>query len=289
MLHFTAGNSYRGSVEWLSAEKEQAKASAHVVIGRCRETWADQFVRRGGMLDQLPASIVQLRLPSQQAWHSTWCNKTMFGIELASCGEVREKNGTIVGPNGDWSERITDPGPLVYAAGRIWENFTAAQMQTAIKVVQYYSALSGGFNQQNVIGHEMAQGVKTPERLGCDKRDLGVWVDLPSFRQCVIGAKDPGTFSLQPRQAPDDKLFVKGTGSAAQMDAQASQQLIALGYHMKKPAGARWLDGKTLENTESLRIFQRMMGLKADGILGNLSLAALAERVADRWRTPPSA
>jgi N-acetylmuramoyl-L-alanine amidase len=81
VMHFTAGRSAEESIDWLT--KEEAKASAHVVIGR-------------------DGSITQLVPFDRVAWHagaSSWeglqgLNKYSLGIELDNAGRLtRQGNG----------------------------------------------------------------------------------------------------------------------------------------------------------------------------------------------------
>ncbi len=294
VIHYTAGGSFRGSVDWLTRPSWQAKASAHVVIGRGREAWADAGVNRGGLVDALPASVVQLRTVSQTAWHTTWGNAWALGCELACVGEVRsDTQGNLFGPNDNWAEKFTDRASLIQSGGRQWQNYTMPQMMTLFQICQYYRALYPAIKRENVVGHEHAQGVRTPERVGCDKKDAGIFVDYGMARDIIMGAKPAGAYALRPRQkddgrAPVDSLIASLNGaahlSAAQLDKEGAYALASLGCDIRDPiGGARYLDGSIAGNARSLYIFQRMMGLTADSKLGPKTAAALAWRLQDRW------
>lgn len=291
ILHYTAGNSFKGSVDWLCRPSFNTKAGAHVVIARGREAWADKAVIKGGIVDSLPTSVVQIRLPSQTAWHSTWANEWAIGIELASCGEIRKNaQGVWVGPNGDWSEKVSDTSTMYEAGERTWQGFTEAQMRTAIRVMQFYQALFPNISPENVVGHENVQGVRTPERLGCDKRDLGIAVDWWGIKGAVFLGKEwsgNGRRSLLmdglARSLYDDMMKRSSMDQKA-LEHDAQDALQELGYSTHEaPPGVMPFAPIMATNRRSLYMAQRMLGLVPDMVVGPKTLDALAWRIKDRW------
>ncbi len=286
ILHYTTGNSFRGSVDWLCTASYATHSSAHVVVGRTREAWADQGVKKGGQLDALSASVVQTRLPSQTAWHATWANPWAIGIELASCGEIRkDAKGQWVGPNGDWTERVSDTSTVYSAGGRTWHGFTDAQVRTTVYVMQMYAAMFPSVTRENVLGHEHVQGVRTPERPGCDKRDLGIGVRLGYFRDSVFPDAE-GEW----RDNAAEALACVLIGNAGRAETQADREswaamaLGALGYAVDGGDGKTTAFAPTrARSRRSLYIAQRMLGLVPDMVVGPKTVAALRWRLEDRF------
>jgi N-acetylmuramoyl-L-alanine amidase len=105
IMHFTAGRGFDSAVSWLS--NPQAKASAHLVIGR-----------DGQMTQLVPFNIV--------AWHagaSAWqgltgLNSASLGIELDNAGRLKREGGRWrvwfkeVYPDDDVLEAVHKHDPL---------------------------------------------------------------------------------------------------------------------------------------------------------------------------------
>ena len=237
----------------------------------------------GGLVDQLPASVVQLRRPDQVAWHSTWGNSWTLGVELASLGEVRANSqGVWCGPNDNWGEAARDPGAVFAAAGRHWENYTLAQLTTAVRVAQYYGSYFRPFWPSCILGHEHVQGVRTSERPGCDKRDAGVWLNYTLLRRCITGLQPLSDLNVQPVAGPTAEQIEAAEASDG-LDTKAATQMRWLGYHIEEATGRYFAGNTTAFNSSSLYSAQRMLGLKADTVLGPKTAAALTWRVRDRF------
>ncbi len=140
VLHYTAGASCSSSANWLC--NPQAKASAHVVIGRKGE-------------------IVQLLPFNKQAWHagrSEWkgrrgLNKYSIGIEMANSGILTKR---LDGYYTAYGHKIPDDNVVIakhknreqeYA----WECYTPMQIET---VQQLCIALCESYDIKEIVGHE---------------------------------------------------------------------------------------------------------------------------------------
>lgn len=151
VMHYTAGRNAGSSINWLI--NPQAKASAHLVIGR------------DGVITQLvPFNVV--------AWHagaSSWqgvngLNQASIGIELDNVGRLEHIAGQWVSPL-----KIVVPDDQVRvarhrndppdAAPSGWQTYTEVQIEAAFAVAQ---ALVAHYGLEDIIGHEdIAPGRKS--------------------------------------------------------------------------------------------------------------------------------
>ncbi|MDP2433369.1 MAG: N-acetylmuramoyl-L-alanine amidase [Pseudomonadota bacterium] len=171
VMHYTAGRSAEGSISWLV--NRQAKASAHLVIGR------------DGKITQLvPFNVV--------AWHagaSSWqgvsgLNHYSIGIELDNVGRLDHIAGKWVSPLKivvpDDQVRVArhkNDAPGTPASG--WQTYTPEQIDAAFSVSQ---ALIGHYDLQDILGHDdIAPGRKS---------DPGPDFPLPSLRARLFGRKE---------------------------------------------------------------------------------------------------
>jgi N-acetylmuramoyl-L-alanine amidase len=164
-MHFTAGRSARESVEWLA--NKQAKASAHVVVGR-------------------DGSVTQLVPFDRVAWHagaSSWegldgLNNYSLGIELDNAGRLaRHGNGWRA-----WFGVDYDDSQVIQAVHKHetqpcgWHDYTPEQIAAALTVA---GLLMGRYGLQDVVGHEDI----APHR----KCDPGPAFPMASFRSRLLG------------------------------------------------------------------------------------------------------
>jgi len=171
VMHYTAGRSAEGSISWLV--NRQAKASAHLVIGR------------DGKITQLvPFNVV--------AWHagaSSWegvsgLNNHSIGIELDNVGRLDQVAGKWVSPL-----KIVVPDDQVRVARHKndapgtppsgWQTYTAEQIDATFSVAQ---ALISQYQLQDIIGHDdIAPGRKS---------DPGPDFPLVSLRARLFGRQE---------------------------------------------------------------------------------------------------
>lgn len=141
IMHYTAGASAASSALWLS--KPEAKASAHIIIGR-----------RGNLIQMVPFNI--------KAWHagkSRWLNLTglnnhSIGIELDNAGVLKKSGSqykTFYGstvPNDEVieEEHKNEPGVI-----RGWHAYTEEQLEAAKELT---ILLRDTYNPIDVLGHD---------------------------------------------------------------------------------------------------------------------------------------
>jgi len=171
VMHFTAGRSAEESIDWLT--KEEAKASAHVVIGR-------------------DGSISQLVPFDRVAWHagaSSWeglqgLNKYSLGIELDNAGRLtRQGNGGRA-----WFGTVYDSSEVIEAVHKDetlscgWHVYPPEQIEAALSVA---GLLIKEYGLKDVVGHEDI----APHR----KCDPGPAFPMSSFRSRLMGRTEDQT------------------------------------------------------------------------------------------------
>jgi len=169
VMHYTAGVSFDGAVNWLS--QREAKASAHFVIGRDGE-------------------LVQMVSLNRKAWHagrSQWgelvyLNSYSVGIELVNAGKLHKRgDGKWV----NWANKVipekevailTHPHESQEAG---WQIYPEVQLQKAIEVA---SALNDKYEFRDILGHEdISKGRKV---------DPGPAFPMISFSSQVVGREE---------------------------------------------------------------------------------------------------
>ena len=202
VMHYTAGASAESSIRHMI--KKQAKASAHLVVGR------------DGMLTQLvPFNRV--------AWHagrSRWnglvgFNQYSIGIELDNAGPLEK------GPAGwrSWFGRVYADEDVVVATHKFddiergWHNYPEVQIAAALDAAE---AIVDRYGITEIVGHDDI----APER----KQDPGPAFPMASFTGTLLGRADDeyetfeATSALNVRDGPgvnfsklDGSPIAKGT------------------------------------------------------------------------------
>jgi N-acetylmuramoyl-L-alanine amidase len=142
VLHYTAGASLASSVSWLC--NPQAKASAHVVIGR-------------------DGSVVQLVAFDKVAWAcgvSEWkgvkgLNGCSVSIELDNCGPLKASGGVyrsvstgiIVEPENVYTGKHANGGTFNF-----WETYTPEQLETCKRVCYDVKTICPSIVE--IVGHD---------------------------------------------------------------------------------------------------------------------------------------
>ncbi len=168
VMHYTAGTSAKGSVEWLS--NSTARASAHLVIGR-------------------DGDVVQLVAFNKKAWHagrSEWDGRRgvydfSIGIELDNAGRLEGSEA----PWTSWQGVGIDDAEVTVRAHAFdgvmsgWQTYPTEQLMAAASIA---SLLVSKYGLRDVVGHEDI----SPGR----KSDPGPAFPLASFRSAVMGRVD---------------------------------------------------------------------------------------------------
>ncbi len=165
VLHYTAGESARSSINWLT--NPESKASAHIVLGR-------------------DGSICQLAPFNVKTWHagvSQWdglsgLNSYAIGIEMDNAGPLKKIGDRYQA----WFGTMYEQSEVLYAKHRLdqeprwWHAYTEAQIQRALELSRL---LVRHYQLREVVGHEDI----APDR----KRDPGPAFPLEQVRASVMG------------------------------------------------------------------------------------------------------
>ena len=199
ILHFTADEDLLRVLRWFLVEKFQARASAHAVVADRRLASQDELAHDLPLVQELPATIIQVRPPHTQAWHATWTNGTCYGIENVNAGPLR-KEPSIEGqqdsftswrPRDKSSPDWTMPWKVPYKTavglyGGWWAPYTPEQVHANVILLRYVQQLFGSLQLPWILGHENVQGVKTPHTHGHNKFDLGPHYPIHGVRDAVF-------------------------------------------------------------------------------------------------------
>ena len=306
VLHYTAGPTLESAVKWLCNVKDQC-GSAHVVVADCSLDWARPLMIDTPLVAALPATVVQLRLPNTMAYHATVANRTHYGIEMANVGPMPPR---VADPT-NAQDRSMIATNCVIAAGQVFRAYTLAQLKSTAQVGRYVAALGGNIGLESIVGHEHVQGPATKDGGGHDKRDPGVCFNFSLMRQAMVGQPslsnitdasletlgtrmgfvlDPTTASMQTKGLMQSAY---AAGTAVNRETRMAAQLVALGYHVygtettsSQADNIRYFTGagdNIKKNISTAIVFQRLMGLVPDGVLGPKTADALAARLSDRW------
>jgi len=165
IIHYTAGSSIEGSVNWF--KNPSAEASAHLVIGR-------------------DGRIVQMVPFNQRAWHagkSQWgnvngLNSYSIGIELVNAGRLVKKQGAFI----NWAGHVIPDDEVIEATHKndsgsaFWHEYTKSQIETAIEVSK---TLVPAYSILEILGHDDI----APRR----KSDPGPAFPMSAFTSRVFG------------------------------------------------------------------------------------------------------
>ncbi len=184
VIHFTAGRSAEGSVNWLT--NPDARASAHLVIGR-------------------DGAVTQLVPFDRVAWHagpSQWdglvgMNQHSIGIELDNAGRLERKGGKWAA----WFGTTYPDEELMVAAHKHethecgWHLFPPAQLDATLEVC---ASLVKKYELRDVVGHDDI----SPGR----KCDPGPAFPLESFRSRLFGRSEDHLPQFRTRTALNIRL-----------------------------------------------------------------------------------
>lgn len=204
VVHYTADEELDRVLRWFNDPLLKARASSHVVVAD-RQLGSQIILTEGlPLVAELPATVIQCRPPTKEAWHATWANSTYFGVECVSAGELRSQDAKAFyswrpkdKDSADWTTlwHSAYKAP-VRAWQRYWDPFTPAQVAAVVMVLRYLRDLPGvELSRPKVVGHEHVQGVNTRrsngEKMNTDKRDPGPTCPMQGIRSAVFDGWRP--------------------------------------------------------------------------------------------------
>jgi len=173
VIHFTAGGSAQGAINWF--KNPDAKASAHLVIGH-------------------DGAITQMGKFNERLWHagkSKWnghsgLNSHSVGIEIANWGGLKGDWGGWR----SWTGKLVPDDRVIEAAHRNspghvqgWEIYDEEQIDATAATVRAL-ADEYGLAAADVIGHDDISPIR--------KTDPGPAWDMDRFRARIFGRSDDG-------------------------------------------------------------------------------------------------
>lgn len=305
IIHFTADSDMRHVLDWFCRPEAGSRDSSHVVVGDQRYDWADGFDYDLPLIKALPATVVQTRPLPQIAWHATWTNQSCFGVECVNVGELRKAGSDFcwwparAQGQAAWTARW--PGEKTPAAlyGRYWEPFTTPQVCAVAAVLRAVHATTPLLRPW-IVGHENVQGTETPGSGAHDKRDAGPAFPLHALRDAVTGGDDaPIALALaDPNYAVAHRLQATSIAMQAMGRSGTHEALLALLptldrvprvlfksllYQMGYLINDLTREVFDMEETASVYLFQRLMGLATDGVPGPNTTEAAVQRYLNRY------
>ena len=318
ILHFTADEDLLRVLRWFLIEKFQARASAHAVIADRRLASQDELAHDLPLVQELPATIIQVRHPHTQAWHATWANGTCYGIENVNAGMLKcsarpseQSAGSFTSwrPRDRSSPEWTMPWSVPYKEAvelfdRWWAPYTPEQIEANVILLRYVQQLYGSLRRPWIVGHESAQA---------NKRDPGPAFPIHGIRDAVFDGWSPverydwfrlfkadskfgqtemdwyavdyarkaGSENPNPHPVAAWVRFGSALRALPEKDEfglTGKTALRMLGYHVNDVSS----DSLDTDEAMSVWIFQKMMSLKTDSKPGPVTKRALIERLEDR-------
>jgi len=322
VLHYTADEDFHRVLRWFCRRKYESKSSSQVVVADRKMPKHDEFAEGLPLIQKLPVTVVQCRRLDSAGWHATWTNREYYGIENVCVGELRVDGETFVTwrPRDrsaedwtmPWQSANLSPVPLFE---RWWSPYSRDQVETNITILREVQDHFGSLEPAHVVGHELVQGFDTKRSNGSpmrrDKRDPGPHFPIHLVRAGVFGsdehymanqwmayqdimygqdwrdtlvqnwATELADGSGQPTVSVAWARYRSALAAFPDRDALGSVGLVGLallGYYFDGTI-SNWM---TRGDVESVKLFQRLMGLSVDGDPGPNTKRALVKRLADR-------
>lgn len=297
VIHYTADPDPARVMRWFITQSYDARVSAHaIVLPRWDET-TREIASGFRAIECLSAPILQPVEPSKEAWHATWANGWAYGIENVNPGELqsrggeffwwRPRNRSALEWTSKWDAVEGDPLPLL---GRWWAPYPREQILANVELLRWVDEYFDGAlkDHARIVGHEQVQQ---------NKRDPGPAYPIHAVRRAFFQgdyqALDEHARDLVYGQSWRDHLVCEWYELASPQKAWAKFSEDVTGRKVVRSQWDIWglllliqelLGYSTSADTDdlSIRIFQRAMGLEADGIVGPLTWRALQARLRDR-------
>lgn len=314
VIHYTADEDLHRVLRWFMLPEFHAEVSAHAIVSDRRLGLHDELAADLPLVQELPATVLQVVPPGKVAWHARWVNRKCYGIENVNAGPLRVLERSDDGQPkqfATWrsrdrrSQEWTMPWQVPYKTpermfGSWWAPYTPEQVEANVLLLRYVKQLFPQLRKPWILGHEGHQ-----ER----KRDPGpmfpingvrqaVWDDWKPVRRydwfrlfehdgrsgetlrdrLVIGhALALGSETPHPSPAVSWARFesaIRALPGKREFGVTGKTGLAVLGYYV-----AAMDEGLDTDEVQSVWLFQKMMGLTTDGKPGPITKGALVSRL----------
>lgn len=190
VMHFTAGSTAAGSIDWLC--NPESKVSAHVMVAR------------DGTVTQLVAFNRKANHAGRSEWGGRrWCNGFAIGIEMDNAGKLERKRGAWVSSFGKKypAEEVLTATHKNEDAPAGWHRFTPEQLRSAREVA---IAIVRDLGITTIVGHEDI----SPGR----KNDPGPAFPMDAFRKDVLARAAVKSSEVPSLTAPEEVMVRPATG-----------------------------------------------------------------------------
>jgi N-acetyl-anhydromuramyl-L-alanine amidase AmpD len=314
ILHWTASDSLSSAVRWFC--RKDAQTSAHAVVADRLLPWAKDMHADLPLVAALPATCVQCRPVHLTAAHARSYNDVCYGIENQNVGPLQNRENATSWLNGNQLVAYRSDKPAQKAFGQTYEPYTLAQVQANISLLQYVNAYSGGsLIPTFVLGHSCVQTARAKNGPTEDKLDPGPLFPVHQLRQRVFSPApldghclDAGWAKSQfvavaraalvhyylnnkvaSKNMPDPASYVARLSDTSAWSVfvqlvRAPRNLLdrpmsdAVLYTLGYAAGPQYISATG--GNASVPVFQKAMGLVADGVVGPKTSGALTDRFA---------
>jgi len=312
--HYTAGVTWKGTVNWLNDGTNKNSVSCQMLIlDRMLPEYRDIAVKYPELRD-LKVTTILLSDGIIPCWHAGWVNKLTFGIENRNAGKLKYDFSNWYWWANEWKavfpDRALGKHPLD-VNGQWWEPYTYGQVHDNILVCQMLRCLYPGMRPNWFLPHSATTGTKFDTGRAYplnkvrsavfDQQPIDDLIWLHDFRgiphsMAHYAEDEDRDFMLEMAFRQDDRFdhenFEEDMAAMKAPPGTDLQYLVEEG-EWKKELGAirRGLQrlgyyvppsaSQSLDEDTALAIyqFQKSKGLRADKIPGSITQTALAQRL----------
>jgi len=313
--HYTAGVTWKGTVNWLNDGTNKNSVSCQMLIlDRMLPEYLD-IIDKYPELADLRVTTIMMSDGIIPCWHAGWVNRFTFGIENRNAGQLKYDRGKWYW----WAKKWCALFPVeelgktpVNFGGQWWEPYTFGQVCANILVCQMLHCIYPNLSPSWFLPHSATTGTKydTGRAYPLDKvrsavfaqkhiEDL-IWLhdyrDCPEFMEDYEEDED-NEFILEMAFRQEDRFDYDDAHElpkiVMEVPPEADLQYLVQEGEWKKELGAvrRALHklgyyvpataSQTLDKDTATAVyqFQKSMGLRADKIPGSVTQEALMKRL----------
>lgn len=312
--HYTAGVTWKGTINWLNEGTVSNSVSCQMLILDQMIPDYRDIASKYPELSGLKVTVILLSDGIVPCWHAGWVNRFTFGIENRNAGRLKYDDGQWYWWAKNWQAKFPmeklSKKPASFG-GTWWEPYTHGQICANILVCQMLYCLYPQMSPSWFLPHSATTGTKHDTGLafplhkvrnavfGLQPLEDLIWLhdfrDVPRWMGDYAESEDRDfvhEMALRQRGRFDDEGFEEDL-SVMETPPEADLQLLVEAGNWRKELGAirRALHRlgyevpatpfQTLDKDTALAVyqFQRSKGLKADKIPGSITQLALVRRL----------